>query len=144
MTGTSGANALTDNLLSIIRQQRHLATRVIISTQEPTISPSLLELCNMTIVHRFSSPKWLQALGAHIAAVARKCGEGDDQRRGLLKQILELNVGEALLFCPSAMLRSAQGIQRDSLAMETLGTGYLKIQVRQRVTADGGGSLMAV
>lgn len=62
MTATDSSSQFTESLLSVIRQQRHLATRVIIATQEPTISPALLDLSSMTIVHRFTSPSWLAAL----------------------------------------------------------------------------------
>lgn len=66
-SGTS--SRLTDSLLSVIRQQRHLATRVIISTQEPTVVPSkFLDLCSFIIAHRFSSPKWLRLLANHVSA----------------------------------------------------------------------------
>ncbi|MBE3045074.1 hypothetical protein IMZ48_21470 [Candidatus Bathyarchaeota archaeon] len=47
-TEDSGAAAtLTNNLLATIRLQRHLGLRVVISTQEPTVSPKLLDLCTM-------------------------------------------------------------------------------------------------
>ena len=64
MSDETTASAFTDSLLSVIRLQRHLATRVIIATQEPTISPKLLDLCSMTIVHRFTSPAWLKVPAA--------------------------------------------------------------------------------
>jgi len=70
LTGSSECEALTDSLLSTIRQQRHLAARIIISTQEPTMSPVLLDLCSVTIVHRFTSPAWLKALREHLAGVS--------------------------------------------------------------------------
>lgn len=60
MNDSGDSSALTDNLLETIRLQRHLAVRIIISTQEPTISPKLLDLCSITIVHRFTSPEWLR------------------------------------------------------------------------------------
>lgn len=62
--------SLTQSLLSTIRLQRHLGTRVIISTQEPTISPKLLDLCSVTIVHRFTSPDWLRMLSGHLAGIS--------------------------------------------------------------------------
>lgn len=65
---------LTDTLLSVIRQQRHLGARVLIATQEPTISPELLVLCNVTIVHRFTSPAWYRAIEKHIAGAATRKG----------------------------------------------------------------------
>ena len=38
LTNTDSASAFQESLLSVIRLQRHLATRVIIATQEPTVS----------------------------------------------------------------------------------------------------------
>jgi hypothetical protein len=66
--GTS--SALTENLLATIRLQRHLGARILISTQEPTISPKLLDLCSVTVVHRFTSPDWLSALRKHLAGLS--------------------------------------------------------------------------
>jgi DNA helicase HerA-like ATPase len=64
--GTS--SRLTDSLLTVIRQQRHLATRVVISTQEPTVVPEkFLDLCSFVIAHRFSSPTWLKHLTQHMS-----------------------------------------------------------------------------
>ena len=38
--------------------------------EEPTISPSLLDLSSVTIVHRFTSPEWLRSLKEYLAAAA--------------------------------------------------------------------------
>lgn len=65
------SEALTSSLETAIRIQRHIGARVIISTQEPTISPRLLDLCSVTIVHRFSSPEWLEVLKNHLAGASR-------------------------------------------------------------------------
>lgn len=70
MTNSAECQALTEPLLATIRLQRHLGARVIIPTQEPTISPKLLDLCSVTIVHRFTSPDRLTALGRHLAGRA--------------------------------------------------------------------------
>ncbi|KAL1954745.1 hypothetical protein VTO42DRAFT_745 [Malbranchea cinnamomea] len=108
-TRSREANNLTETMLSVIRQQRHLATRVIIATQEPTLSPSLLDLCNVTIVHRFTSPTWFQMLRNHLAgAVVGGSGEKSKTQgggaEGVFAQIVSLKTGEALVFCPSAIL----------------------------------------
>ncbi|KAK0890343.1 hypothetical protein LTR91_025477 [Friedmanniomyces endolithicus] len=55
------ATNFTDRLLTTIREQRHIGTRVIISTQEPTISEKLLDLCSISIVHQFKSPAWFRS-----------------------------------------------------------------------------------
>ena len=82
-------SGLTKALLSLTRQQRHLAMRVVISTQgelgsgvistiisqtvntytEPTALPSvLIDLCSIAILHRFSSPAWWEAIVRHVSA----------------------------------------------------------------------------
>jgi DNA helicase HerA-like ATPase len=57
MTESSGAaKAFTKKLLRTVREQRHQAVRVVITTQEPSINTQLLDLCSITIVHRCTSP----------------------------------------------------------------------------------------
>lgn len=143
MSNTSSASAFTESLLTVIRQQRHLATRVIIATQEPTISPKLLDLSSMTIVHRFTSPEWLTALKSHLAGVAGMSEESKRDVREMFRTIVNLEVGEALLFSPSAMLKERVGDMGEAGRIEKLGMSYLKVRVRKRVTADGGRSLLA-
>lgn len=169
-TNSSEAVEFTETLLSVIRQQRHLATRVVIATQEPTLSPSLLDLCNVTIVHRFTSPAWFKALEGHLAGAVigkRRGGkntaegnEGDPVR--LFDQIVRLTTGEALLFSPTAMLdvadnaddssntdgsnagRSDSDTSADSVpTFQELGPRYVRVRVRERITVDGGRSILA-
>ncbi len=126
----------------MIRLQRHLGTRVIIATQEPTISPSLLGLSSMTIVHHFTSPAWLEVLISHLAAVS---SEGEASRRGgqdVLKKIVGLHVGQALVFSPSAMVGVGPN-GNGSVRMLKLGMQYIKVLVRIRTTTDGGRSILA-
>ncbi|KAI1378156.1 hypothetical protein F4677DRAFT_458828 [Hypoxylon crocopeplum] len=162
MNDSAEAGTLTEQLLATIRLQRHLGVRVIISTQEPTISPRLLDLCSVTIVHRFTSPDWLHALQRHLAGVSivRRLREKLDNTSGemdqvtdniktlsiddhdpavaMFGQILQLRVGEALLFAPSAIL-DIDGLSN----VQKLNHGVLKIRIRKRVTEDGGKSIMA-
>ncbi|KAI0470573.1 hypothetical protein GGR56DRAFT_659444 [Xylariaceae sp. FL0804] len=70
MGDSAETQTLTNSLLATIRLQRHLGTRVVISTQEPTVSPMLLDLCSITIVHRFTSPEWLRVLRGHLAGIS--------------------------------------------------------------------------
>ncbi|KAK8859447.1 hypothetical protein PGQ11_010181 [Apiospora arundinis] len=70
MGETAECVSLTNNLLSTIRLQRHLGVRIFISTQEPTISPKLLDLCSVTVVRRFNSPDWLRVLSDHLAGIS--------------------------------------------------------------------------
>ncbi|EPE25871.1 P-loop containing nucleoside triphosphate hydrolase [Glarea lozoyensis ATCC 20868] len=151
MNKSAEASTLTDTLLATIRLQRHLGTRIIISTQEPTVSPALLDLSSVTIVHRFTSPEWLLSLKGHLAGVASKLIESEESQNGNAKselsterkvftETVKLKVGEALLFSPSAVI----GIgDEDGNDLKKLGAGYLKIRVRSRLTTDGGKSVMA-
>ncbi|KAJ5380853.1 uncharacterized protein N7496_003281 [Penicillium cataractarum] len=165
LTATSSeAMELTENLLSIVRQQRHLGTRVLIATQEPTISPILLDLCNLTIIHRFTSPAWFKAIKAHIAGARENAEARESLERDLFRKIVQLSTGEALLFCPTALLdvmrrgdsspgglsSSDSGQMTDDEDFTTgdhhavqLGAGHVHVRVRKRVTADGGRSIIA-
>ena len=142
----SASTSFTESLLSVIRQQRHLATRVIIATQEPTISPKLLDLCSMTIVHRFTSPSWLHALKSHLAGVSVFDDDETRDLKQIFRKIVDLHAGEALLFSPSMLLNVSESKTSGAnvLQIEKLGMGYLKMKVRTRVTADGGKSIRAV
>ncbi|KAE8152218.1 hypothetical protein BDV25DRAFT_138033 [Aspergillus avenaceus] len=152
MDASTESRAFTDTLLATVRLQRHLGTRVIISTQEPTVSTNLLSLCNVTIVHRFTSPAWLQILQKHIAAAAKHpftsnaIHEGGSEasdsgdNRSLFDRIVQLRVGEALLFAPSAVVKAS--LREDGqVQFHQLGSDYLTVKVRQRLTTDGGKSV---
>lgn len=138
MSGAESASTFTESLLSVIRQQRHLATRVVIATQEPTISSKLLELSSLTVVHRFTSPSWLQTLKAHLAGVSSMDESSNRNVSSIFNMIVNLQAGQALLFSPCAMLdMKAEG------DMVKLGTRFVKIKIRKRLTTDGGRSIMA-
>lgn len=149
MSESDTSAAFTESLLSIIRLQRHYGTRVIISTQEPTISPKLLDLCSMSIVHRFSSSNWMLALKGHLAAVS-DLSEGDSKRNleEIFKTIVHLEAGQALLFSPSAMLDASDDSRPDASSgtvnLRKLGLRYVKMRVRKRESTNGGQSKMAV
>ena len=69
MLDNPGSEILADYLEISIRIQRHKGVRVVISTQKPTISPDLIALCSITVIHRFTSPAWYAVLKKHINAV---------------------------------------------------------------------------
>jgi hypothetical protein len=110
---------------------------VIISTQEPTISPRLMDLCSIFIVHRFSSPEWYDIIHRHVSIAAK-----DSTSLGILfGRIINLGVGEALLFAPSAILtRREEG--EDKLCQ--LSSDILKVKIRKRLTWDGGKSIVCL
>ncbi|KAK0753641.1 hypothetical protein B0T18DRAFT_313836 [Schizothecium vesticola] len=143
MNDSPECQTLTESMLATIRLQRHLGARVVVSTQEPTISPKLLDLCSVTVVHRFTSPDWLEALRKHLAGVstaarllekaeklqaARDSKHGDFETDGinaltlgdgdpgmeLFSRIVALRVGEALVFAPSAIV----GVQQTKAGTE--------------------------
>ncbi|KAF8181950.1 hypothetical protein K438DRAFT_1601130 [Mycena galopus ATCC 62051] len=123
---------LTQSVSNIIRLQRHLATRVIIATQEPTvIPPTILDLASMIICHRFSSPAWCTHLARHVSA--------GSESADWYQQVMVLATGDALVFSPAAVI-AADG--RGGVVL--LGREYLKMRVRPRLTLDGGTSLLAV
>lgn len=138
MNQTSAAENFTESLLTVIREQRHKAARIIIATQEPTISPKLLDLCSVTFVHRFTSPEWMTALQGHLAGASTVGGGSKSELQDLFKEIVNLNVGEHLLFSPSATLDAVGG------TAAKLGMACVKCKTRPRITADGGRSIMAI
>ncbi|RPB21001.1 hypothetical protein L211DRAFT_858560 [Terfezia boudieri ATCC MYA-4762] len=166
MTDTPASKILTEQLLSIIRQQRHFAARIIIATQEPTISPRLMDLASATIIHRFSSPEWFNILRQHLSIV----NSGGKEAADLFTRITSLRLGEALVFAPSAILTVSadefgpessgspdaglwEGIAMLQGAMgKGLGTSntkrmmseFFKMKVRRRITADGGATIRSV
>ncbi len=124
--------------MGVIRQQRHYGARVIISTQEPSISPKLIDLCSITIMHRFSSPEWLDVLQKHIPV-------GDDEgdrgnKTKLLREIMRLKTGEALVFAPSAIFGANAHAGGWRIGADEL----LKMRMRKRVTWDGGRSIVCI
>ncbi|KAL1601986.1 hypothetical protein SLS59_005152 [Nothophoma quercina] len=131
MLDTPGSKILTDHLTRVIRLQRHQGARVIISTQEPTIATELIALCSVTVMHRFTSPAWYIALRKHINAV--------DDDKEIMQQIENLETGEALVYSPNAVL----GKNDDGSLIKATGR-LLRLNVRNRVTLDGGASIMAV
>ncbi|THH12311.1 hypothetical protein EW146_g7741 [Bondarzewia mesenterica] len=149
LSETRAASGLTKALLSLIRQQRHMSMRVIMSTQEPTVIPPVfIELSSLAIMHRFSSSAWWSHLAKHVSADL----SGDDT----FDQVVKLKTGEAIVFAPSglAMLEytspsSGKAVSNGSgpakeRKLGQLGRRSLLIKTRRRVTKDGGVSILAV
>lgn len=143
LTSSSAALEFTNVLTSVIAQQRHIATRVVIATQEPTLSPRLLDMCNVTIVHRFLSPAWFETLRSHLAGA----GLTDKNVMHIFNTIVGLKTGQALLFSPTAILDitspPAAGLTDTKADLIELKAKYIRIRIRKRITADGGKSLLA-
>lgn len=131
MLNTPGSKILTDHLTRVIRLQRHQGARVVISTQEPTIATELIALCSVIVMHRFTSPTWYAALRKHINAV-----DGDKE---IMQQIESLETGEAVVYSPNAVM----GKNDDGSLVKATGR-LLRVNIRNRITLDGGASIMAV
>ncbi|KAK1974691.1 hypothetical protein LZ30DRAFT_607385 [Colletotrichum cereale] len=159
MQESDESNALTNTLLNTIRLQRHLGVRVFISTQEPTVSTKLLDLCSMTVVHRFTSPNWLQTLGGHIAGISSVSVTapeqqdltedvspvmvgGKDSAGELFAKIVSLQTGQALVFAPSAVIGLRRKKQEAVAIVQRLAHRPLLVKIRSRLTQDGGKIVM--
>ncbi|KAJ7463035.1 hypothetical protein FB451DRAFT_1495209, partial [Mycena latifolia] len=128
----SDSTRLTQSLSNVIRLQRHLATRVIIATQEPTvIPPTILDLASIIICHRFSSPAWCTHLAHHVSTGA--------QYTDWYQQVMSLATGDALVFSPAAVTAADE---RGGVVL--MGREHLKLRLRPRLTLDGGASRLAV
>lgn len=95
------------------------------------MSGELLDLCNVSIIHRFNSPEWYRTIKNHLAGAHADANDKDK----LFTEIVKLSTGEALVFCPTAVLKM------ESSRPQTLQDRYVKLLVRDRVTADGGQSI---
>ncbi|KAH9951841.1 hypothetical protein B0H21DRAFT_717813 [Amylocystis lapponica] len=142
LAANKGNSGLTKALLSLVRQQRHMAMRVIISTQEPTVVPPvLLDLCGIAILHRFSSPSWWDHVVKHVSA---------DLSNGVaFDRIVKLRTGEAIILVPSGLdidrNNPCKGVgYTDKLDLAQFGRRYLLVKTRDRVTEDGGASILVV
>ena len=138
MTDTPTANVLTETFVTIIRQRRHLGVRTIISTQEPTISPRLIDLCSLTIIHRFTSPEWYRTIERHVPMNSQDTGQRSESIPDGFYRIAGLRTGEAIVFAPSAQLVGADGSLIDTKHHT------FKMTMRKRVTWDGGKTIVCI
>ncbi|KAL7415760.1 hypothetical protein BDY24DRAFT_382124 [Mrakia frigida] len=163
--GSSGSSRLTESLLSVVRQQRHLGLRVILATQEPTVvAPALLALTSIIVLHRFSSLAWWKHLTHHL---------GSELDNDAFDKVVTLKTGTSLIICPSALGKlqdvavaskgkggiimpepdeqKAQFVfgaaavgQKEKGKVGQLGRGWMLVKGRKRLTVDGGKSVLAV
>ncbi|KAJ0335217.1 hypothetical protein COL922a_009550 [Colletotrichum nupharicola] len=160
MKESEESQTLTNSLLETIRLQRHLGVRILISTQEPTVSTQLLDLCSMTVVHRFTSPDWLRTLKTHLAGISSMSvmvADEEDQTQAvnpvtiggkdpmmeIFSIILSLKTGQALVFAPSVVLGWQEMFEDEQTGLQRLAHRALRVKVRSRLTRDGGRTVMA-
>lgn len=76
--------------------------------------------------------------------IAFEEGQLDEaNEKSLFDHISNFRVGKALLFSPSSIVDVAVD-EEGGYELRWLGSEYLAIRVRQRITKDGGKSLLAV
>jgi DNA helicase HerA-like ATPase len=138
MTDTPAAKVLTETFLTIIRQQRHLGVRTIISTQEPTISPRLIDLCSLTIIHRFTSPEWYKTIEKHVPMNSENARQLSERIPDGFYRIASLRTGEAIVFASSSHL-----VGEDGTVIDTKHRTFT-MMMRKRVTWDGGKSIVCI
>jgi hypothetical protein len=127
---------------------------VLNSCTEPTvIPPVLLDLCPIVIAHRFSSPAWWEHLRKHVSAkVSEEAGFDAVVRLGVsapraLFRCFDCScaqAGEAILLAPSALIDSPDKADPKVSQVMPLGRRFIHIKTRQRITADGGASVLVV
>jgi hypothetical protein len=85
-------------------------------------------------------------LKAHIAGAAKLQKTGEGSLDELLKTIVGLRTGEALVFSPDSILdvvNASIGIWNTEVALESLLDRFVKVRIRNRISTDGGKSIMA-
>jgi hypothetical protein len=88
---------------------------MVIATQEPTLYPTLIDLYNVTIVHRFLSPAWFETLNKHLAGASVSSSDKfPDPSTDTFRTIVGLERGEALLLSPTAIPKVGVPITPDS------------------------------
>ncbi|KAF8331261.1 hypothetical protein F5887DRAFT_998620 [Amanita rubescens] len=123
-------NGLVKTLLTLVREQRHLAMRVLVSTQEPTvIPPVILDLCTVMVLHRFSSPEWWEHIKRHVSAQI--------STEDVFEKIVGLKTGQAMVLAPS-------GLILDGKTVAQIGRLYILMKTRRRITLDGGTSVLTI
>ncbi|KAJ7085501.1 hypothetical protein B0H15DRAFT_847075 [Mycena belliarum] len=123
---TNDSARLIKSLINTIRLQQHLATRIIIATQDPTVVPAtILDLASTIVCHRFSSPAWAAHLARHVSA-------GSDTALWY-EQVALLENGEALVFSPAAAIADGR-----TGGVALLRREHLRLRVRPRLTQGWG------
>lgn len=146
---------MVNTLVRMTRELRHTGMRIIISTQgkylqrldcspfaypspEPTCVPSvLLDLCGVAIMHRFSSPSWWTHVTKHFS------GNFSVGNTPAFDQVVTLKTGEAIILAPSAFTTSTSPLD-GSAVLRPLGRQYFVTRTRDRVTKDGGASILVL
>lgn len=117
-------NTLNNDIIDIIRMQRHYGIRTIISTQNPCIlNKEIIELTNFILLHRFSSPRWydyikkLYNIKDYINVNGFKFNTFDF--------LLKIDTGTCILICPKQDI-------------------FINLKIEKRITKDFGSSVTLI
>ena len=114
---------LAASVVETVRQMRHYGQRIAISTQSPTtLPPEVLELSSVVLCHQFHSQDWHDFL-------RKKIPLPDDG----FEVSQRLEPGEAIAFSKDLANVTSNNEDEEPKA-------YMKLQMRMRLTADGGAS----
>eukprot|EP01127_Copromyxa_protea_P000337 TRINITY_DN10276_c0_g1_i1.p1 TRINITY_DN10276_c0_g1~~TRINITY_DN10276_c0_g1_i1.p1 ORF type:complete len:419 (-),score=71.14 TRINITY_DN10276_c0_g1_i1:78-1274(-) len=113
-----GTDGLSNAIVNAARLMRHDGMRVIVSCQSPkALAPELLELVSVAVMHRFHSQDWFNYLKTKMPLDSE-----------VFEEIVELNPGSAMVFAARHLLGDTQK------------KGLVKLEVRNKLTADRGSS----
>jgi len=112
-------SALVKMLIEAVREMRHKATSIIISSQDPLSVPlPIIELSTQIILHKMNSPEWLRHLQKACIGLKNLSA----------KSVHELNSGEAFIWSSKS---SEPAFEK----------GAVKVTCRPRITLHGGSSI---
>ncbi len=113
--------ALTENIVTAIREMRHKGVSIMIASQDPPSLPNeIIELSSIVITHKFNSPQWLRHIQKSITQLS-SLQPAD---------LSALQPGEAFLWSTKA-------------SDKTITNKPQKIYTRPRVTKHGGDTIKA-
>jgi hypothetical protein len=112
---------LVDVLVESVREMRHKGMSILVASQDPPSIPvSLIELSDVVIMHKMTSPAWLKHIQKANAALTALRPE----------QLANLQPGEAYLWAGKATERS-------------MTHGAVRVALRPRLTRHGGATRTA-
>ena len=91
----------------------------------------------MTIVHRYTSPDWFRVLRSHLGGASVEAGVSEDAAIKLFRKIGELESGESMFFCPTALVHGPDCV------VESLNFRHKIMKTRLRLSDDAGKSRLA-
>ncbi|OBZ76986.1 hypothetical protein A0H81_03799 [Grifola frondosa] len=137
LAANKGNSGLTRALLSLIRQQRHLAMRVVLSTQGKANSRASCasRFMQCRYIAQVLSPSWWEHIVKHVSAKL-----SDDA----FDQVVKLRAGESIILAPAGfgVFSGSNGSGQQELCQ--FGRRFILAKTRKRVTADGGASILVM